>query len=288
MPIDEHVWQRSLLATLGVAGSAGAWSRLGRSAASATWSLTVSRTRYFVKVVSGSDDRVLSAEAEALGTIAATGAIRVPRVLARDRAHGCEYLVLEWLDLADGGRDASLGAALARMHAVTSPHFGWHRDNTIGATPQVNGWSDDWAAFFRDRRLRVQFALAARNGYRELARAGEALIERVPALLADHRPRASLLHGDLWSGNAARLRDGSPAIYDPALYYGDAETDLAMTALFGGFDASFHEAYASVAPLADGHARRRTLYNLYHVLNHVNLFGGAYAGQAKRMIEALL
>ncbi len=287
MPIDEQVWQRPLLATLGVASSAATWSSLGRSAASATWSLTVSRALYFVKVASGSDDRVLSAEAEALGTIAATGAIRVPRVVARDRAHGFEYLVLAWLDLADGGRGASLGAALARMHAVTGPRYGWHRDNTIGATPQVNGWSDDWPAFFRDRRLRVQFELAARNGYSELARAGEALIERVPDLLADHRPRASLLHGDLWSGNAARLRDGSPAIYDPALYYGDAETDLAMTTLFGGFAASFHVAYASIAPLAEGHARRRTLYNLYHVLNHVNLFGGAYAGQARRMIADL-
>ncbi len=204
-------------------------------------------------------------------------------------SEGAEFLALEWLEIVDGGRDASLGRALARMHAATAPRFGWHRDNTIGMTPQVNGWSDDWAGFFRDRRLRPQLELAERNGYRgALGRDGVELLERVPRLLEDHRPAASLLHGDLWAGNAGRLRDGSPVVYDPATYYGDREADLAMTELFGGFGPAFHAAYAEAMPIPEGYPTRRTLYNLYHVLNHLNLFGAAYLARAEAMIAELL
>jgi protein-ribulosamine 3-kinase len=178
---------------------------------------------------------------------------------------------------------------VARMHAVTSPRFGWHRDNTIGATPQTNGWSDDWATFFRERRLRPQLELAVRNGHeRSLLRDASRLVERIPAMLSGHHPAASLLHGDLWAGNAGRLRDGTPVVYDPSTYYGDRETDIAMTALFGGFDAAFYDAYSALMPFAPGHEKRRTLYNLYHVLNHVNLFGASYLPLARRMIAQLL
>jgi protein-ribulosamine 3-kinase len=292
VPSGSAAWKALVVAALearpGGTPVAGDWSRIGGSALSSAWSLRAGSQRFFVKVAPASSADGFAAEVDGLRAIAHTGAIRVPSVVHQGGNADAAWIVLEWLDLVEGGRGAALGRALAQLHATTAPHYGWHRDNTIGATPQINGWSDDWAAFFRERRLRVQIELAARNGHSELARAGEALIERVPALLADHRPRASLLHGDLWAGNAARLRDGSPTLYDPAVYYGDAEADLAMTALFGGFDASFYEAYASIAPLADGHQRRRTLYNLYHVLNHANLFGGAYAGQAKRMIAELL
>ena len=288
-------WQHDVLDAIHRACNVGrtdrampSWRRFGGTSPVSHWTLSLGTTRWFVKAAAIDESDALEAEREALLAIAATCSVRVPAVVACARGAAVAFLVLEWLEIVDQGGGAELGAALARMHASTSARFGWHRDNRIGATPQSNGWSHDWTAFFRDRRLREQFELAARNGHDDLARAGDALLERVPMLLAGHRPRASLLHGDLWRGNAARLADGAPAIYDPAAYYGDAEADLAMAALFGGFDAAFFTAHASTVPLAAGHGRRRTLYNLYHVLNHANLFGGSYLVEARRMIAELM
>ena len=171
----------------------------------------------------------------------------------------------------------------------TAKTHGWHRDNTIGTTPQDNARTGDWAGFFRDRRIAPQLALAARNGHGgRLQRDGEKLLAQIPALLGSRAPAASLLHGDLWSGNAARLASGEPVIFDPAVYFGDREADLAMTELFGGFGADFYAAYAEAWPPAAGYPARRTLYNLYHVLNHLNLFGGGYRAQAEAMIGKML
>jgi fructosamine-3-kinase len=289
-------WQEPLVATLratpGLA-PAGArtarWSRLGGNAPVALWSLSLAPARFFVKVAARRHAAMLSAEAEALRAIAATQAIRVPAVIASGETTDAAFLVLEWLDIVDGGRGAGLGHALAALHATTDPRFGWHRDNTIGPTPQSNAWSEDWATFFRDRRLAPQLALAAQNGFGgSLQRHGQRLLVTVPALLAGHRPKPSLLHGDLWSGNAGRLEDGTPVVFDPASYFGDREADLAMTELFGGFGATFHAAYVEAAPLPAGYPVRRTLYNLYHVLNHLNLFGASYLARAEAMIGDLL
>jgi fructosamine-3-kinase len=172
---------------------------------------------------------------------------------------------------------------------VCADQFGWHRDNTIGSTPQPNRRNRDWAQFWAGQRLDFQLRMAAANdaGARLVAR-GERLLEALPALLERHRPPASLLHGDLWSGNYAYTRDGEPAIFDPATYYGDRETDLAMTELFGGFPREFYAAYQSAWPLDAGYATRKRLYNLYHVLNHFNLFGGGYLAQAQGLIDGLL
>jgi fructosamine-3-kinase len=182
-----------------------------------------------------------------------------------------------------------LGRNLARMHRVTGSRFGWHRDNTIGATPQVNTASEDWIAFWREQRLGFQLNLAAAKGHGgRLIANGMRLMERLPAFFPGGRPQPSLLHGDLWSGNAARTAEGEPVIFDPAVYYGDREADLAMTELFGGFPRPFYEAYAAEYPLDPGYAARKPLYNLYHVLNHLNLFGGGYGAQALRLMEQLL
>jgi fructosamine-3-kinase len=163
------------------------------------------------------------------------------------------------------------------------------RDNTIGRTPQANAASDDWAEFFRERRLRPQLELTKAHGFAELlATPGERLLESVHVLLAGHRPAASLLHGDLWGGNWLASASGEPVLIDPAVYYGDRETDLAMTRLFGGFGERFYQAYQAAAPLAPAAQARCELYNLYHVLNHANLFGGGYALQARAIIEHLL
>lgn len=286
-------WQaaaaQAIGATAGGAAGAARWAPRGASSLNDTWRLELGGTAYFVKVNAAARAAMLEAEADGLRELAAARAVRVPMPIACGVAGERAFLALEWLDLRDGGRDAALGRALAALHRTTAPRFGGHRPNTIGTTPQDNAWADDWAAFFRDRRIAPQLALAARHGWRgALERDGDRLLAAIPELLAGHDPAPSLLHGDLWSGNAARLATGEPAIFDPAVYYGDRETDLAMTELFGGFNASFHAAYTEAWPLAAGYERRRILYNLYHVLNHLNLFGGGYQAQAEGVIARLL
>jgi protein-ribulosamine 3-kinase len=235
---------------------------------------------------------LLDAERDGLVRLRDVGAVRVPTVLAEGAAGEEAFLVLEWLDFrpADHDADARLGAALAKQHlAARSASFGLERDNAIGATPQPNGWHGDWAGFWRDRRLGFQLELAARHSHGErLQNRGRRLLEHVADFFTDHRPSPSLLHGDLWSGNRAVLADGTAVVFDPAVYYGDAEADVAMTRLFGGFGADFYAAYEEIAPADAGAATRTDLYNLYHVLNHLNLFGGSYRAQAEAMIDRLL
>ncbi|MBK1726173.1 fructosamine kinase family protein [Halorhodospira neutriphila] len=256
------------------------------------WTLDDGARRYFVKLNDAASAGLFETEALALEELAGAEALRVPRPVARGEHGGRAFLVLEHLDLAGRGGDAGfrrLGEGLAALHGVTAGAHGWHRDNYIGATAQPNPWTGDWAAFFREHRLRHQLRLAEqRGGGRRLIDAGERLAEGLADLLAGHRPAPSLLHGDLWGGNAAFAGDGAPVIYDPATYYGDRETDLAMAELFGGFPAPFHEGYDAVWPREAGYRTRRELYQLYHVLNHFNLFGGMYRSSAQRLIDRLL
>lgn len=248
-------------------------------------------TPLFVKVGDGDGAAGLEAEAAGLQALADAKAARVPRVLARGRAGATAFLALEWIESRPAGRAAEqkLGEQLAAQHRVTAERFGFDGDNFIGRTPQPNGWLSDWEEFYRERRLRHQLALAVQNGFAELLETpGARLLEAVAALLAGHRPQASLLHGDLWAGNWLADSLGEPVIFDPAVYYGDREADLAMTRLFGGFGRAFYDAYLGEAPLPAGHAVRAELYNLYHVLNHANLFGGGYARQARASIDHLL
>ena len=245
----------------------------------------------FVKVAAAEALAMFEAEAAGLAELERSRALRVPRLLACGAASGAAFLALEWIEAGESGQacEARLGEGLAALHAVTEARFGWGRDNTIGRTPQANAWSGDWTEFFRERRLRPQLELARRRGLaRALSAPGERLLGCVDRLLAGHRPAASLLHGDLWGGNWLASSGGEPVLFDPAVYYGDRETDLAMTRLFGGFSEAFYRAYEAAAPLPPGWPERCELYNLYHVLNHANLFGGAYARQAQSIIERLL
>lgn len=249
------------------------------------------RARYFAKTNEAGFAPMFEAEAEGLDALRAAGAMRVPRVVARGGDGDDAWLVLEWLDLAplSDRAAARLGAALARQHRMPQQRFGWARDNFIGGTPQANGWSDDWLDFWRTRRLHAQLRLAARNRLpsRTIDR-GERLLADCGALFESYRPAPSLLHGDLWSGNAAAIAGDTPVVFDPAPYVGDREADVAMTELFGGFPSQFMSAYRDEWPLDEGYAVRRDFYNLYHLLNHANLFGGGYVGQAGQVTEKLL
>ena len=245
---------------------------------------------FFVKT--NRENRLEMFQAEALGLkqMHATETIRVPEPICWGVEASSAYIVLEYLDIGRRSTSAAaleMGRQLARMHREgKSEQFGWERNNTIGSTPQVNDPSDSWAEFFAIHRLEFQLRLAARKGH-SFDRGAE-LVEKVPQILAGHEPVPSLLHGDLWGGNAGVTRDGVPVIFDPATYYGDREADLAMTELFGGFPPGFYQGYAEEWPMDEGYERRKVLYNLYHVLNHFNLFGSGYAGQAESMIRTLL
>lgn len=247
--------------------------------------------RYFLKLNAPHALPMFEAEADGLAALAACDAFRVPRVLACGATPANAFLLLEHLELRPlaGAEDGQRFAhALVELHRHTGTQFGWPRDNFIGANPQANTRQDGWARFFIEHRLRPQLQMARSKGFgASFMRDAEAALERVPAIFLEYRPQPSLLHGDLWSGNAAMDADGRPVIFDPAVYRGDRDADLAMTELFGGFPTAFYAAYRSAWPPADGYELRKTLYNLYHILNHLNLFGRSYLGQTERMIRSL-
>ena len=245
---------------------------------------------WFVKTNDADRLDMFEAEAAGLNGLASAGAIGVPRPLCTGAEAGQSFIVMEYLSLGQGGMQdwSRAGRQLAELHRTQGKAFGWGRDNTIGATPQLNDWRQDWVAFWRDQRLGYQLELAASRGHHgQLQVLGEQLLTRFAALL-DHAPAPSLLHGDLWGGNIGFTDDGDPVIFDPATYYGDREAELAMTELFGGFGSDFYAAYREAWPVDPGYPVRRELYNLYHVLNHLNLFGGGYGSQATTMMQRLL
>jgi fructosamine-3-kinase len=253
--------------------------------------LSAGRAGTFLKTATADGLPRLQAEVDGLAALRATATVRVPQARHCAMASGRAVLELEHLDLRplDRAAGALLGRQLAALHRVTGERFGWPADNFIGVTPQPNGWMESWPRFFAERRLRPQLALARATGLdRATLEQGEALIEKLAAFFVGGHPAPSLLHGDLWGGNAGMLPDGTPVVFDPACYYGDRETDLAMSELFGGFPDSFQAAYREAWPLTEGYETRKTLYNLYHVLNHYNMFGAGYLGQAKRMLARLL
>jgi protein-ribulosamine 3-kinase len=247
-------------------------------------------TRYFLKLNDASHGEMFTAEREGLIELQAADAIRVPKVIECAVAGGAAFLLLEHLDLQakSATAGARLGQLLARQHRIGAPAYGWRRDNTIGSTHQVNDWTDDWIRFFRDERLGRQFDLATRNGYGDLlGDRGRKLGMQISDFYHDYDPLPALLHGDLWGGNWGALPDGEPVIFDPAVYFGDREADIAMTQLFGGFGPEFIAAYDEAWPLDAGFEYRCDLYNLYHVLNHLNLFGKGYLSQVIAIFDKL-
>jgi fructosamine-3-kinase len=257
---------------------------------SSAWRVRADDHNVFLKTGAASAYEMFLAEAEGLRELAHANAVRVPKVLGCVSSGSESILALEWVDfeIAGPAEERLLGEQLARQHRQTAERFGWHRDNTIGMTPQINTWSDDWVRFLTERRIGYQLELAEENGYTgQFQSIGRQLLDNVGYFFSGYWPEPSLLHGDLWGGNWAAT-GGQPIIFDPAVYYGDRESDIAMTRLFGGFGEPFYDAYQAAWQMAPGHEKRILLYQLYHVLNHLNLFGGSYLGRAKDIMYRLI
>ena len=239
--------------------------------------VTIGEREWFLKSNAIKHEDAFAAEADSLAGLREAG-YRAPAPHSHGVAAGRAYLLMEFLDLKGNADFPALGRMLAQAHRKPGPAFGWERDNYVGATPQSNAWRDDWSDFWFQQRMQPQLELARTKGFDLQSPARE--------VLRGHHPQPSLLHGDLWSGNASFTPLG-PVVFDPAAYYGDREADLAMTELFGGFPREFYDAYNEAFPLAAGYEQRKKLYNLYHLLNHLNLFGRSYLGEVEETLAAL-
>ena len=250
-------------------------------------------TRLFMKCNAKANLPFFLAETEGLEAIASAGAIRTPTVLGAgtDDRYGA-FLLLEWIEAAPRKQNywESFGHRLAALHnwdasgLIGNGMFGFPHDNFIGAGKQINTPSGSWIEFFRDCRLAPMLARA--DGYLDAAdkKNAQYLLDHLDEYLEEPE-RPSLLHGDLWCGNFTTGSDGEAWLIDPAAYVGHREADLAMTELFGGFPAVFYEAYKEAHSLQPGYERRRDLYNLYHLLNHLNLFGAAYLDSVRQILR---
>ncbi|HHC74555.1 MAG TPA: fructosamine kinase family protein [Thiothrix sp.] len=260
-----------------------------------TWRITAKHhaqsQHYFVKLQPSAQhhNNPFAVEFYGLQALAETQTLRVPQALAYGQAEGTAFLVMEYLNLSGRTQAKKAGEQLAALHHHYASDFGWTMNNLIGNSVQINTPCPDWLSFWRKHRLGVQLDLAQQNGiHSSIYQAGQTLSMQLDQFFDQREIKPSLLHGDLWAGNLAYTPSGEVVVYDPAVYYGDHEADLAMTTLFGGFSSDFYEAYHHHYPLAQGYEVRKDLYNLYHILNHYNLFGGGYDQQAKRMIQRLL
>jgi fructosamine-3-kinase len=250
---------------------------------------------FFVKANKAEALENFQAEASNLQALAAAQAkstsaskAQIPTPLAVGGNRQVAFLLLPFLDLHERS-NAAMGEALAGLHRVSGDYFGWPQDNFIGSSRQKNGRYREWPRFWQEQRLAAQRQQVISAGYKErFLDALEKLIADCPIFFQSYQPLPSLLHGDLWSGNAAVTPDGQPVFFDPACYYGDREADLAMTELFGGFSADFYAAYRHSWPLDQGFGVRKTLYNLYHLLNHLFLFGNGYRQAVEQAIYKLL
>ena len=289
--MDWQAIEDSISQALGIRFAVRSAQAVGGGCINEAVCLEGSSQRYFVKLNQAGREDMFAAEAAGLEAIQKTGAILVPTPVCTGNDQERSWLVMEFVELASSRENTSvlLGEQLAAMHRHTSATFGFHRDNYIGSTEQPNDTGRDWIHFVTHQRIGLQLDLAQRNGVSsKLFDSGHHLLDGFAAFFDTYQPTPSLLHGDLWSGNWGCTPTGEPVIFDPAVYFGDREADLAMTELFGGFHDRFYQSYRQSWALDPGYKTRKVLYNLYHILNHYNLFGGGYAGQSQSMINHLL
>jgi fructosamine-3-kinase len=248
--------------------------------------------RYFVKTRQYDDTQQLSHESEGLNALSDSEVVLVPSVIChgitKDSSPNIEYLVLSHIRFVEPSLDDyfTLGQHLASLHSLNAyTSYGWPHDNYIGANVQTNGRTASWADFFAEKRIGSMLErLASTGAWQHTDGDIDSIVELSRNLLSLHQPHPSLLHGDLWAGNAGFCKKG-PVLFDPAVYVGDGETDLAMAELFGGFPTPFFEGYQSTSPIEKNYSQRKPIYQLYHILNHGLLFGAHYITQAKQIVS---
>ncbi len=268
---------------------------------------TAVQIKLFLKVQHNSPENFFEAEAEGLQALQRNLHIacsddplplRTPKVLGIGSIGNSRYLLLEFIPAgaAVSCTDYTLGRQLALFHSSEneragsrSEYFGYQHDNYIGRNPQINTHHTNWISFFRECRLEYQIGTAERRNLldRKLRNQLDTLSRELENVLTEPEYPV-LLHGDLWSGNVMKANSGEWVLYDPAVYYGHPEVDIAMTELFGGFGRSFYEGYYAVIPRDSGYEERRDLYNLYHMLNHLNMFGRSYESSVKNIVRKYL
>ncbi len=256
-----------------------------------TFRLQTKSESIFLKLIDINRSPILYSEAEGLKAISNTNTLKTPRIFAKGESADFSWLALEFISLRSPNTSCAIemGEGLAAMHQYQNDFHGWHSDNWIGANKQRNSFSNDWPNFFKEFRLLPQLNQALDNNLdTSVFDSGELLVEEISKLFTNYYPTPSLLHGDLWTGNWASDPEGNPIVFDPACYYGDRETDIAMTELFAGFREDFYDAYNSVNPIDKGYVERKSVYNLYHILNHFNIFGVSYQQQASDLIQKSL
>ena len=250
---------------------------------------TVEGLNYFLKYNPSISNDMFVKEANGLKELSKANAIRIPEVLSFDE----DYILLEYIPTGSKNKNffEDFGRNFAEMHKFTSDSFGFYEDNYIGSNPQKNIPNEkektSWVDFYFNKRILNQFQLAEKlgNSTPELRKRISNLENKIEDIIGNTTEKPSLLHGDLWAGNYMVDENGNAVLIDPAVYYGHREADLGMTKLFGGFSSEFYNAYNERFPLEDGYDYRENIYKLYHVLNHLNLFGGGYYSQALSLIK---
>jgi len=250
--------------------------------------LDTSQGLFFIKLNTPDKLEMFESERDGLLELAKCSALVVPEPISVGQNSNAAFLCMSWLDLKPDLEHGPLGEAIAALHDPIGLQFGARKNNFIGTTVQHNGWSDDWATFFWEKRLEPQIFLMLEAASSFPEEALDPLKIKVVDVLQEYSFVPSLVHGDLWNGNIGTTVDGKPAIFDPAVYWGHAETDLAMARLFGGFSEAFYTTYKASRPTLDGEEDRLLIYQLYHLLNHYNLFGGNYLDQCVRQIGKIM
>jgi protein-ribulosamine 3-kinase len=250
---------------------------------------TNDKSVFFLKYNPSTSNDMFVREANGLTELAKSDAIRVPEVLGFDD----DYILLEYISTGNKKKNffEEFGRNFAEMHKFTSESFGFFEDNYIGSNPQKNIPAEkeksNWVEYYFNKRILFQFKLSEKlgNSTEELRKWISILENKIQEIIGNSNEKPALLHGDLWSGNYMVDENGSAVLIDPAVYYGNREADLGMTKLFGGFGSEFYKTYNEIFPLEDGYEYRENIYKLYHILNHLNLFGGGYYSQAISLIK---
>lgn len=288
---QQQLFEKILAQTFGQQMSVDKYTFVSGGCINNTVCIESQRVKYFLKWHNSAPDNMFEAEAKGLELLRKAGTITIPEVFGQGNVDGTDYLIMEYIDSAPKAPQywQHFGRALAEMHQQsTNSEYGLDHNNYIGRLPQHNEPFDNWIKFFIEKRLEVQLQLAKKKGLIE-----DSLVEkfrRFYPLLPDLLPEepASLLHGDMWSGNVMIGSDGMVCLMDPAVYYGNREIEISFTQMFGGFDRSFYDAYYEAFPLQYGFDQRVDIYNLYPYLVHVNLFGPSYLSGVTRVLKRYL